>query len=91
MAVWSGVKVFCATRHSERAVLGETITEWLVKNPDIEVVDRVVTQSSDSEFHCISITLFYKDKVANEQVSGERGRGGTTVEATSRKMASSRG
>jgi hypothetical protein len=28
----------------------------------VEVVDRVVTQSSDKEFHCLTITLFYKFK-----------------------------
>ncbi len=25
-------------------------------------VDKIVTQSSDSEFHCLTITLFYKHK-----------------------------
>ena len=26
----------------------------------LEIVDKIVTQSSDSEFHCLTITLFYK-------------------------------
>ena len=42
------------------AALGETVTAWLHKNSGIEVVDKIVTQSSDAEFHCISITLFYR-------------------------------
>ena len=29
--------------------------------PGIEVVDRVVTQSSDSEYHCLTITVFFKN------------------------------
>jgi len=28
------------------------------------VVDRVVTQSSDKEFHCLTITLFYRQREA---------------------------
>ena len=38
-----------------------TVTNWLRNNPSCEVVDKIVTQSSDSEFHCMSITLFYRD------------------------------
>ena len=29
-------------------------------HPEHEIVDKIVTQSSDSEFHCLTITLFYK-------------------------------
>ena len=39
--------------------LGDRLTEWLQSNP-VEIVNTVVTQSSDSEFHCLTITLFYK-------------------------------
>jgi hypothetical protein len=42
--------------------MGETITKWLQNNPGVEVVDRVVTQSSDKEFHCLTITVFYRDR-----------------------------
>jgi hypothetical protein len=35
------------------------ITRWLQDNPRARVVDKIVTQSSDSQFHCLSITLFY--------------------------------
>ncbi len=62
MSQISGVKVFSATKHRERQELGERITEWMDKNPDARIVDRVVTQSSDNEFHCLSITLFYSSK-----------------------------
>jgi hypothetical protein len=57
-APWNMVKVFSATRAKEREQLGEKITGWLQQNPGVEVVDKVVTQSSDNEFHCLTITLF---------------------------------
>jgi hypothetical protein len=54
-----GVKVFTATKARDRESLGEAITRWLADNPRARVVDKIVTQSSDSQFHCLSITLFY--------------------------------
>lgn len=56
----SGVKVFSATKAKERASLGESITQWIRGNPNMEIIDKIVTQSSDSEFHCLTITLFYR-------------------------------
>lgn len=56
------VKVFSATKARERGGLGEVITMWLLKHDDMEVVDKVVSQSSDSEFHCLSITLFLRSR-----------------------------
>lgn len=56
----TGVKVFSATKAKEREGLGEQITEWIRGNPNMEIIDKIVTQSSDSEFHCLTITLFYK-------------------------------
>lgn len=60
--MFNGVKIFTATKAKEREILGETITKWLRDNPRIKVVDKVVTQSSDSEFHCLTITIFYKEE-----------------------------
>jgi hypothetical protein len=28
----------------------------------LEIVDKTVTQSSDKEFHCLTITLFYRER-----------------------------
>jgi hypothetical protein len=64
MQQFTGVKVFSATKAKERDELGETVTRWLRSNTEVEVVDRVVTQSSDDEFHCLTIVLFYKQKGA---------------------------
>ena len=59
----TGVKVFSATKAKERELLGEVITEWIrVNGGNVDIVDKIVTQSSDSEFHCLTITLFYRHK-----------------------------
>jgi folate-dependent tRNA-U54 methylase TrmFO/GidA len=61
---FTGVKIFSTTLARDRDQLSERITSWLREHPEIEVVDKVVTQSSDSEFHCLSITFFYREKRA---------------------------
>ena len=60
---FTGVKVFSATKAKDREELGESISRWLQANADLEIVDRVVSQSSDSEFHCLTIVLFYRQAV----------------------------
>ena len=57
---FDGVKVFSATKAKERELLGERLTEWLGTNRGVKVIDTVVTQSSDHEFHCLTITVFFK-------------------------------
>lgn len=59
MDQFNGVQVFTSTKREERNRLGEQVTDWLTANHNVRLVDKVVTQSSDSEFHCLSITLFY--------------------------------
>jgi len=59
---FTGVKVFSATKAKEREELGENVTRWIRSNADLEIVDRVVSQSSDNEFHCLSIVIFYRQK-----------------------------
>jgi hypothetical protein len=56
---FTGVKVFSATKAREREELGENVTRWIRANPGVQVTDKIVTQSSDREFHCLTITLFY--------------------------------
>jgi hypothetical protein len=60
--MFTGVKVFSATKAKEREELSENVSRWLKSNTDLEIVDRVVRQSSDNEFHCYSLLLFYKQK-----------------------------
>ena len=65
MSAFNGVKVFSATMVAQRQVLGEAVTAWLedarANQPGFQLVDVVVAQSSDSAFHCISITVFYNE------------------------------
>ncbi|HLT29071.1 MAG TPA: hypothetical protein VK013_03455 [Myxococcaceae bacterium] len=58
--MFTGVKVFSATKAREREELGTEVTRWLKRNADVEIVDRVVVQSSDNEFHCYTLVLFYR-------------------------------
>jgi hypothetical protein len=62
MVSFTGVKVFSTTLARDREAMGEGIRRWLAENPGIEIVDREVRQSSDREFHCLSITLFYRER-----------------------------
>ena len=57
---YQGVRVFTATKAQERERLGEQVTEWLRAHPTVEIVDTVVKQSSDQQFHCLSIVVFYR-------------------------------
>lgn len=57
----SGLKVFSATMARDREVLGEKVTEWVrAQGSSIRVIDYIVTQSSDEEYHCVTITVFFQ-------------------------------
>ena len=60
--MFTGVKVFSATKAKEREEIGEHVSRWIKSNQDLEIVDKVVAQSSDNEFHCYSLLIFYKPK-----------------------------
>jgi hypothetical protein len=53
--------VFSSTTPPDRERLGQRISDWLSENPRLRIVDKVVLQSSDSAFHCLSVTLFYAE------------------------------
>jgi hypothetical protein len=59
-----GIKVFSATKARDRELLGETITDWIRQHPDNAIIDKIVTQSSDAEFHCLAITIVFRTKGA---------------------------
>ena len=71
MSSFNGVKVFCATMFHQRQTLGEAVTAWLdnarAQRPGFQVVDIVVSQSSDEAFHCISICVFYNEDIATQE------------------------
>jgi uncharacterized membrane protein len=60
MTTYNAAKVFSATKAKEREDLGNQITIWLESNPGVEIVNTEVRQSSDNEFHCLTIILFYR-------------------------------
>lgn len=81
LAHYTGLKVFSATKAKERELLGEAITDWIAvklrehtppgaARSRFSVVETVVTQSSDSEFHCLTITVFYA--IAPLESNGKR-------------------
>ena len=63
MTGFDGVKVFTTTLARDREVMGEAIGRWIAEHPEVEVVDREVRLSSDRQFHCLSIVVFYRDRV----------------------------
>lgn len=59
MVQYNFVRVFSATKARDRMALGDRLTEWLRRQPaGTEIINVVVRQSSDQEFHCLSIILF---------------------------------
>jgi len=70
---FDGVKVFSATKAKERESLGERVTDW-IKRERPNVVDRQVVQSSDSEFHCLSLIMFYREGKVEPTKMPSRGR-----------------
>jgi folate-dependent tRNA-U54 methylase TrmFO/GidA len=59
---FTGVKVFSTTLARDRDALSDRITQWIRDNPQLEVVDKNVTQSSDNEFHCLTIIFFFRER-----------------------------
>ena len=54
-----GLKVFSATKARDRESLGDVVTEWLRTHPDHQAFYAMVSQSSDAEYHCLTITVLY--------------------------------
>ena len=72
--MFTGVKVFSATMAHDREILGDKVMAWIQKNPRRQIVQTVVTQSSDQAFHCLAITVFFSEKP--EEARGEAGAHG---------------
>ena len=67
--MFDGVKVFSATMAADRERLGDRISDWIASNAHLEIVDTRVTQSSDEAFHCLAITIFFRQKKARKRRS----------------------
>jgi hypothetical protein len=57
----TGVRVFSVSKQVDREDLGDRITRWM-RETGVQLVRSVVTQSSDNSYHCLSITVFYRDR-----------------------------
>lgn len=60
MQMFDGLEVFSATMFRDRAMLGERVTDWIAANPQYDIVDYDVVQSSDEAFHCTTIVIYFK-------------------------------
>ena len=61
---FNGVKVFSATMVADRTQLGEKVTQWIAAHPTFKISEIVTTQSSDDQFHCIALSVFYWEPLA---------------------------
>ena len=61
--VFNGVRIFSATMFVQRDALGDVVTAWIAANPSLVVTEMVLTQSSDSAFHCVAICVFYYENL----------------------------
>jgi hypothetical protein len=68
--MFTGVKVFSATMAHDREILGEKVMAWIQRNPSKQIVQTVVTQSSDDAFHCLAITVFFAEETAERRPQG---------------------
>ena len=62
MTSFTGVKVFTTTLARDREVMGEAVGRWIVEHPELETVDHEVRLSSDQQFHCLSIVVYYRER-----------------------------
>lgn len=58
---FDGVVLFSATKARERESLGFAVTEWRKQHKAKRVTHITVRQSSDHEYHCVTILVWYKD------------------------------
>lgn len=58
--MFSAVKVFSATKAKDRDSLGERVSAW-VQQQRPQIVSTMVRQSSDNQFHCLTIVIFYNE------------------------------
>lgn len=71
MSKFDGLKVFSATMYQDRDQLGEKVTEWIAANQKmVDIVEIEQLQSSDDNFHCVTIIVYFKRKTIAAASSG---------------------
>lgn len=58
--MFSSVKVFSVTKARDRESLGERVTDW-IRQRRPQIVSTAVSLSSDSEYHCFTLVVFYNE------------------------------
>ena len=59
---FTGMKIFSTTLARDREQMGDNITRWLHDNPQLEMVDKIITQMhSDGTLSAISTQWFGSD------------------------------
>ena len=51
------VKVFSVTKARDRDEVGARVTAWIEANPQLKIVETFIRQSSDHQFHCLSMVF----------------------------------
>jgi len=59
---FDGMAMFSVSKHVDREKMGDDVTAWRKRNPTFVITDVRLTQSSDNEYHCVTIAIFYKNK-----------------------------
>ncbi len=59
---FDGMMIFSASKHGDRERMGENVTAWRLRNSTSVITDVRTMQSSDNEFHCVTVIIFYKNK-----------------------------
>ncbi len=57
-AAFNAIKIFSVVHARDRELLGERITEWIAAHPTLAPMGFDMSQSSDREHHCLTITLY---------------------------------
>ncbi len=55
------MKVFSSTMHRDRDALGERVTDWLRSNAKLKINEIRTLQSSDTEFHCVTVVVIAEE------------------------------
>lgn len=59
---FDGMVIFSASKHADREKMGADVTAWRRNNASATITDVRTMQSSDNEFHCVTVVIFYKNK-----------------------------
>ncbi len=54
-----GVQLFSTTT-LYKSFIDDDATTWIRRNPDKKIISAIITQSSDSRFHCYTLTFIWR-------------------------------